>query len=908
MENSKQDQINWYESDVQSVIDRLKVKPDKGLSNEQVLNRQENCGKNILQPPKKTGLFLKILHHLKDVSVIVLMIAVALSFVMAFMEGEGFIEPFAILAVVVMNLILAITQEGKAEKALEALEKLSAPDCTVLRDGVRQKIETTELVPGDIIILETGNVVPADARLVEATGLFSDESALTGESEPAEKDASAELSGNIPIGDQYNMLFTGCVITAGRGIAVVTSTGMDTQIGRIAGFLQDGKRTKTPLQVRLDQIGKTIVWIAITSAIFLLAMGLSGGNMFADMIMIAIALAVAAVPETLSLIVTLTLTNGVQKMVRKSAIIRKLPAVETLGSASVICSDKTGTLTQNRMTIKRLWMRGEKPFAADDEFVCEQNRFLELFSMAGNAVVETDEYGNKTFIGNATEVGILRLLDEKGQCESAKMDYPRVAEIPFSSDRKMMSVIVKDEIKGGFAIISKGALDRLPLCPDSVAADMADAQRVHDEFAAQALRVIALAGKRVEKLPDNEHLAELEQDIKLIGLVGLIDPPRPEAAIAIQEAHKAGIHTVMITGDHAATAEAIAKELCIIEEGKHVMTGARLATMCDVELHDTVRNYTVYARVSPEDKIRIVKAWQANGDIVAMTGDGVNDAPALKAADIGIAMGKTGTEVAKSASDMILTDDNFATIVSAIGEGRNVYRIVKMVIYFLLVCNFSEILIMLFGQMAGWGIVLTPIMLLLINLLGDGIPGISLAKEESDPNLMNNKPIKKDESLFSRGLLTLILRQTVFCTVVTLVGFYIGAFVKLSESFVPSSEMGQTMAFLICGWTSIIHIFHVRTAKSVFKTSVKNNKSLALSAAAMILVFGLMVALPFGDVFGLSAISGFHWLVVIGLVTVPTIGREIGTLIDEIPIIMEHRRKIKELLIKTKKSIDFISK
>jgi len=330
--------------------------------------------------------------------------------------------------------------------------------------------------------------------------------------------------------------------------------------------------------------------------------------------------------------------------------------------------------------------------------------------------------------------------------------------------------------------------------------------------------------------------------------------------------------------------------------------------MCDVELHDTVRNYTVYARVSPEDKIRIVKAWQANGDIVAMTGDGVNDAPALKAADIGIAMGKTGTEVAKSASDMILTDDNFATIVSAIGEGRNVYRIVKMVIYFLLVCNFSEILIMLFGQMAGWGIVLTPIMLLLINLLGDGIPGISLAKEESDPNLMNNKPIKKDESLFSRGLLTLILRQTVFCTVVTLVGFYIGAFVKLSESFVPSSEMGQTMAFLICGWTSIIHIFHVRTAKSVFKTSVKNNKSLALSAAAMILVFGLMVALPFGDVFGLSAISGFHWLVVIGLVTVPTIGREIGTLIDEIPIIMEHRRKIKELLIKTKKSIDFISK
>ena len=891
----EQNQSNWYELELQSVLERLQVKSDKGLSKEDVCQRQENCGKNVLQPPKKIGLFQKVAHHLKDVSVIVLLVAVALSFLLAIKEGEGFIEPLAILAVVIMNLILAITQEGKAEKALEALEKLSAPDCIVLRGGVRQKIETAELVPGDIIILETGSVVPADARLLESTGLFSDESALTGESEPAEKDSSALLSGEAALGDQYNMVFTGCVITAGRGVAVVTTTGMNTQMGRIAGFLQGEKRTKTPLQLRLDQICRTIVWIAVTSAIFLLAMGLRSGAEFGDMIMIAIALAVAAVPETLSLIVTLTLTNGVQKMVKKNALIRKLPAVETLGSASVICSDKTGTLTQNRMAVKQLWMRGGEIFSADAEFTQEQSRFLEIFSMAGNAIVETGENGKKNYMGNATEVGILRLLDEKGYCEIAAHDYPRVAEIPFSSDRKMMTVILKDEVKGDYFVLTKGALDRLPLCPDSVAADMETAQRVHDEFAEKALRIIALAGKRIDELPDNEHLEILEQDIKLFGLVGLIDPPRPEAAISIQEAHKAGIHTVMITGDHAATAEAIAKDLGIIEEGKHVMTGTRLAQMCDVELHDTVRNYTVYARVSPEDKIRIVKAWQANGEVVAMTGDGVNDAPALKAADIGVAMGKAGTEVAKSASDMILTDDNFATIVSAIGEGRNVYRIVKMVIFFLLVCNFSEILIMLFGQMAGWGMVLTPVMLLLINLLGDGVPGISLAKERSAPDLMSNKPIKKNESLFGGGLLTQILRQTVFCTVVTLIGFYVGAFVTVCD-VVPSGEIGQTMAFLICGWTSIIHIFIVRTSKSVFKTSILNNKSLAISATAMIIIFGLMAALPFGDIFGLVTIGSFHWLVVIGLSALPLLMREFCRIIDNIPHLIEHRRLMKEFV------------
>ncbi|MDR0470123.1 MAG: HAD-IC family P-type ATPase, partial [Nitrososphaerota archaeon] len=641
IENSTQDQPNWYESDVKSVLGALDVTPECGLSEAQVHKRQHSDGKNVLHPPKKAGLPQKILHQLKDVSIIVLLIAVVLSFAMAIFENSGFVEPIVILSVVILNLILAITQEGKAEKALEALEKLSAPSCVVIRQGVKKSIDATELVPGDIVILETGNVVPADARLIESTALFSDESALTGESEPAEKDASFTTSGNVALGDQRNMVFTGCVVTAGRGIAVVTTTGMKTQMGRIAGFLSGSKRMKTPLQIRLDQLGKTICWIAIISAFFLMAVGLRSGTDLPTMLLVAISLAVAAVPEMLALIVTLTLTNGVQKMIKKHALIRKLPAVETLGNTSVICSDKTGTLTQNRMAVKQLWICGEEPFADDTPFTDKQRQFLSYLAMASNATHETTPSGEKKYIGNATDVGILRLLDEKDYRIDTET-YQRVAEVPFSSDRKRMSVVFKVKT-GGYLVLTKGALDYLTLSSESTASDLPVARVVHDKFAEQALRVIALASKTIDTLPDHDHIEEVEQDSKLVGFIGLIDPPRPEAAIAIEKAKAAGIRTVMITGDHATTAGAIATNLGILQEGRHVMTGAQLAKMSDTELNDTVRNYSVYARVTPEDKIRIVKAWQANGEVVAMTGDGVNDAPALKAADIGIAMGKSGT-------------------------------------------------------------------------------------------------------------------------------------------------------------------------------------------------------------------------------------------------------------------------
>lgn len=884
---------HWYESKPDAVLNKFGTDPSTGLTQQQAEKGLAEHGKNTFETKKKTSLFKRILYQLQDVSVIVLLIATGLSFLLAIREGSGFIEPAVILAIVILNIILAITQEGKAEKALEALEDLSAPTCVVLRDGVRKSIEASELVPGDIVTLETGNVVPADMRLLESAALFSDESALTGESEPAEKDATEQLSGEVPLGDQHNMMFSGCIVTAGHGTAVVTQTGMQTQMGQIAKYLHESKPVKTPLQERLDRLGKMISWIAITAAFFLLAVGLRGGTDFSTMIMAAIALAVAAVPETLSLIVTLSLTNSVQRMAGKNALVRKLAAVETLGNTSVICSDKTGTLTQNRMTVRWLWKSGEDAFAADSDFDDSKNRFLILMALASNATIEVKEDGTQQAIGNATEIGIMRLFEEKGLDKDVALHkFPKVAEVPFSSERKRMTVVLKDP-NGGYIVLTKGAIDRLPI--DKTADGVyAEALKAHDSFAQQALRVIALAYRHIDHLPDENQMVEVEQDMTLMGLVGLIDPPRPEAKVAIEKAKGAGIRTIMITGDHAATASAIAKELGILEEGQKAITGTQLAAMTDTELFNTVRNYSVYARVSPEDKIRIVEAWQANGEVVAMTGDGVNDVPALKAADVGVAMGKTGTEVTKNASDMILTDDNFATIVEAVGEGRNVYENIRNTVYFLLVCNIGEIIIMLFAQMAGWGILLTPVMLLLINLLGDGIPGLQLAREVSDENLMDRKPIKRDASFFTGDMIKCILRQTAICSAVSLLAYFIGAFVPVSSVVSPSAAIGQTMAFLAVGWTSILHIFNVRSKKSVFKASLKNSKMLVASAAIMIIVMGLLAATPIGGIFGLSSISGVQWLIVAGLSIVPTLARELWRLIDNNPNVIARNRRFAE--------------
>lgn len=871
--------MQWYEITQKALEEELGVSTDRGLSQAEANRRQEAEGKNEFAPPKKESLGKKVLHHLADVSTIVLILAFVLSLALALRSGHGFVEPIVIIAIVIMNLILAITQEGKAERALDALADMNSPTCTVLRDGQEMEIDTKDLVRGDVILLSTGAYIPADARLIESTNLEVDESALTGESEGSEKDAAAALTGKVALGDQANMVFSGCLVVAGHGVAIVTEIGMDTEMGHIAGHLNRTQPGKTPLQKRLNRVGKTISAIALAAAIVLFLVGLFQGEDFWSMILLAVSLAVAAVPETLNLIVTLALSNGVNKMVGKNALVRKLPVVETLGNTSVICSDKTGTLTQNRMDIQRLYLEKWGDFKAKDEFADEQMAFLYMLALASNATCTIGEDGTADCRGNATEVAIMRLLVEKGgSMEKANARFKKVAEIPFSSDRKMMTVVLED-VDGGYVVVSKGAIDRLPF-ERSLDGHYQHVVEVHDGFARDALRVIALGARHIDELPPEGELESVEKDLRLVGLIGLIDPPRPEAKEAIAVAKSAGIRTIMITGDHAATAKAIAKEIGILEPGQKVITGAQLAEIPEDEFRARVGEFSVYARVSPEDKIRIVEAWQSRGEVVAMTGDGVNDAPALKAADVGIAMGEAGTEVAKSAADMVLTDDNFATIVEAVHEGRNVYSNIRKTIYFLLCCNISEIIVMLMAQIAGWGIIVTPVMLLLINVLGDGIPGLHLAREESDPRIMENPPVPREQSFFAGGLSRVIGVQTAAMSVVTLIGYYFTYFRSVG-GVEGTHAMAQTVAFLVIGFTSILHIFTVRSRQSIFRRTLRDNVPLVVSAMAMIALFALMVLIaPLGSVFGLVPISGAHWLLVIGLSVVPTIVAEVRKLYD----------------------------
>uniref|UniRef100_UPI003260A6A2 cation-translocating P-type ATPase n=1 Tax=Clostridium sp. NkU-1 TaxID=1095009 RepID=UPI003260A6A2 len=836
--------------------------------------------KTSLQSRKKTSLIKEILHQLKDISTIILLLAALLSLGMALREGHGFLEPVVIVSIVILNLILAITQERGAEKALEALSSLNSPNCIVLREGIQKEMDTSELVPGDIILLHLGSIVPADARLLSSTNLQVDESALTGESEPSEKDANILLQGSVPLGDQLNMVFSSCHVTSGHGTAVVTATGMQTEMGKIAGYLNNSQKIKTPLQQRLERVAKSISMIAVLAAVLLLVIGFLQGESIWVMVMLAATLAVAAVPETLNLIVTLSLSQGVKNMVNKNALIRKLSAVETLGNTSVICSDKTGTLTQNQMTIEKLWIPGNEPFEAGDEFAAGQTELLTLFALASNASVQEEEDGTLTIMGNPTEKAIMRLLHEKGLSkERISEQYRIVGEIPFSSERKMMTIVLEAST-GEYLIITKGALDRLPLKAFDEEREK-EVDRVHKYFTGEALRVLSLGIRYVNEAPSMDKPEEIERDLELCGLIGLIDPARPEAAQAVEKAKLAGIRTIMITGDHAATASAIARNIGILGENEKVLTGQQLKTMSDEELCRNIHHYSVYARVSPEDKIRIVEAWQENGEVVSMTGDGVNDTPALKAADVGISMGQSGTEVAKSASDMVLTDDNFATIIDAISEGRNVFSNIRKTIYFLLVCNISEIVIMLVAQLKGWGIPVTPIMLLLVNVLGDGIPGLCLSRETSDPRLMDREPIRRDEGFLGGGLLTVIIQQTIACSVVVLIGYYISTFRAFPGMPGPSPAIGQTVAFLVLGWTSILHLFTVRSRKSIFKRSIIDNPPVVYSTIAMIGLFGLLVAFPpVGKIFGLTAIGSYHWLLALGLSLIPTAVAEIGKFID----------------------------
>lgn len=873
--------MKHWNTPVLEVIESLGTPAREGLAPDEAARRLAKTGPNAYRQAKGESLASQVLRQFKDVSNIILLVAAALSFALAAREGSGFLEPLVIVAIIVLNMVLAVTQERGAERALEALADLNSPTCLVLRGGSRIEIDTADVVPGDVLVLKTGDLVAADARLVEATGLAVDESSLTGESEAAEKDASALPEEDAAIGDRSNMVFSGCLVTAGNATAVVTATGMETEMGRIAGYLNETQRMQTPLQLRLVRVVRAISAVALAAAAILLATGLQQGEEFWAMVLAAVSLAVAAVPETLQLIVTLSLTQGVHNMVGKHALIRKLPAVETLGSVSVICSDKTGTLTQNRMSIRRMWAAApylpvSVPVAVDGavEGVAELD-LLHKLALASNAAIEPDGEGGSRIVGDATETAIVRLLTEGGETrEQLLAERPRVGEVPFSSARKMMTS-VHELPQGGYLVLTKGAFDRLPFAP-APAEELARRQEAHDSFAADALRVIALGSRVVEELPASGDLEELERDLTFEGIVGIIDPPRPEARDAIETARRAGIHTVMITGDHAATAAAIARQIGLIGEKGSVVTGKQLAAMSDEELVANVRAYSVYARVSPEDKIRIVEAWQEQGEVVSMTGDGVNDAPALKAADVGVAMGAAGTEVAKAAADMILTDDSFATIVDAVREGRNVFSNIRRTVYFLISCNLSEIVVMLGAQLAGWGTALTPVMLLLINVLGDGIPGLCLAKDTSDERIMRRKPIGRTESFFSQLVVRATLQQTVAFAAVGLLAFWLGCFVEIPGAVAAGLGVGQTMCFFVVALSSVLHVFTVRSRGSVFTRAVSDNMPLVWSAVAMAAVFSLLVlAEPVGRVFGMVGLGWERWALSVALAVVPTLVAEV---------------------------------
>lgn len=863
-----------YKETVDAVISEYQADLDNGLTENSVEEKIKNNGKNKFEEAPKESLAKKFFHSLTDFTTIILLVAAVISLYTAIATDHGdYFESFLIIAIVVINSVLAIVQEGNAEKALSALQDMNKQTATVIRDGKQQEIVAEELVPGDTLLLESGSMITADARIAEASQLRVEESALTGESESVMKDSEYLGEADDALGDRLNMLYKGSTVVNGRGKAIITATGMETEMGKIAGLLNSDENQKTPLQKRLNQLGKRISLIALAAAAFVFFIGEMQGEPMLDMFITAISLAVAAVPETLTVIVTLTLAFGVQKMAQKNAIIRRLPAVETLGSANVICSDKTGTLTQNKMRVRRVWTHGDSVVDTEEGMTEEAMEVLSIAALCTDVVVENDD--NELEIkGNPTEAAIVRAVEENYHTKAELEEkYPRIGEIPFDSERKMMTTVHKRGKK--FISITKGAFD--VLLPKFHYGDVDQAAIVNDRFGKKALRVIAVGYAIHEEEPKEITSEALEKNLRLMGLIGMIDPPRPESKAAIARAKKAGIKTVMITGDHVVTAGAIAKELGIMKSRKEAISGAQLQKMTDEELDGRVKNLSVYARVTPEDKIRIVKSWQRTGAVVAMTGDGVNDAPALKASDVGCAMGITGTDVAKGAADMVLTDDNFATIVDAVARGRSVYQGIRKAINFLLSCNISEIFIVVIAMLLGWGAPFTAVQLLFVNVVADGLPGFALGREPAEAGIMDEKPIPRDEGIFARGLWQKIGLNAAIFTVVTLIGFYIGAFVEHVSYFTPPSlEVGQTVAFLVLAFSSILHVFNVRSSKSIFKIDLATNKSLAQMAWLALGITTAIALIPqTQELFYLVPISMNHWVIAILLSIVPIVVTEL---------------------------------
>ena len=853
-----------YLQTVEDVFKEVQSSPS-GLSSQEAASRLEKYGANTLQEGKKKTLLEKFVDQFKDFMILVLLVAAVVS-MFAHQGDPDPTDAIIILAVVLLNAVLGVFQESKAEEAIEALKKMASPVASVLRDGHVEHIKGEDIVVGDVVILEAGDVVPADMRLFEVNTVKIEESALTGESVPVDKDLVIPAGDEVGIGDRTNMAFSSTNVTYGRAVGVVTSTGMNTEVGKIANMLANTEEGKTPLQENQDALGKWLTIMILVIAVIIFLVGMLRGNEWTHMLLTAIAIAVAAIPEGLPAISTIILALGTQKMAQRNAIVRKLPAVETLGGVEIICSDKTGTLTLNQMTVEKMVYDNEIHDASEE--ISKDNIALRVMNLANDTKISQDN----SLLGDPTETAMVQYgLDKNYDVREELVNIPRIAEVPFDSTRKLMTTIHQLE-DGKYLVATKGApdmlLDRVTKIEKhgEVSAftedDRTTLMKLNKEMATQALRVLAMAYKVIDTLPETVDTDSIEHGLIFAGLVGMIDPERKEAAAAIKVAQSAGIRTIMITGDHRDTAQAIAKRLGILRPDQEdgVLTGGELNDISDEELERTVENYSVYARVSPEHKVRIVKAWQKNGKVVSMTGDGVNDAPSLKQADIGVGMGITGTEVSKGASDMVLADDNFETIVVAVEEGRKVYANIQKAVQYLLSANFGEVMTMFVATMAGWSI-LEPIHILWINLVTDVFPAIALGLEEAEADIMNHPPRGKGSNFLSNGVLPSIFYQGFFEGGITLFVFWYATHIANW-----GNPVGETMAFATLG---LIQLFHAFNVKSVYKSlgtvgAFKNKMFNYAILVSAVMLLSVMVIPGLTTVFDVAILTAEQWLFVVG--------------------------------------------
>lgn len=855
----------FYGMSVEETTKHFQSDTASGLSATEAAERLQLYGLNAFEKGKHKSLWMKFLNQFKSFMIIVLLVAAAVSGVVGSFNGEGFTDTIIILAIVILNAIVGVMQEAKAEKSLDALEKMSAPHCKVIRNGEMQVIESQNLVVGDIVELETGDSVPADLRLTEAVNLKIQEAALTGESVPEEK-FTRTIEQEVPLGDQDNMAFASCSVTYGRGRGIVVATGKDSEVGKIASMIGSVPEMKTPMQQRLDQLGKILAITALCICTLIFVVGVLYGNNLLTMFMTAVSLAAAAIPEGLPAVSTIVLAVGVQRLAERNAIVRNMPSVETLGSTSVICSDKTGTLTQNRMTVVKTFVDGHIGEAAS--YSEDANRLIRIAVLANDAKLSR-ENGEIVGIGDPTETALTDLgLKHNADKDALEKEMPRVAEIPFDSERKLMTTINRDARTGTLTVATKGGMDELLACCNRIYdngkvrplsnADHKLLVAANLQMAGQALRVLAMGTKEIDAVPASATPDTVERNLIFVGMVGMIDPPREEVRDAVAECRNAGIKPVMITGDHKITATAIARSLGIMTERDTALTGTDVENMSDKELREKADSVAVYARVSPEHKVRIVKAHQANGNIVAMTGDGVNDAPALKLANIGVAMGITGTDVSKEAADVVLTDDNFATIVSSVSEGRRIYDNIVKAIQFMLSTNLGEILVLLIAVICNMVTPLLPIHILWINLVTDSLPALALSVDPAEKDVMNRKPINSRQGIMTRRFSLRILLQGILIALLTLIAYNIG--------LRTSVEAARTMTFATLAFTQIAMIFSIRAQNHCAFRGMFSNRYLwgaVLAVIALMLV--VLLVPPIQNIFRVVPLDASQWWWVIGL-------------------------------------------